>query len=364
MSFELLKRRMEQSGLNVHDEMINESRLIEEQEIKNDVSYCDSFYKVINQNDYDNKENYIKIHPRLFSRRWASFKNHEMKIHTLINEPIKYGDLFYDNKSEKWWLCMQSDCIDDIYYSSKLLECNYLMYWQKDDGSIVSRYCYIFNASSYSNGETDGRIITLRANQFMAHLTFDEETDLLENNKRIHIARTNRICKAYDITRTDDLTYGFDGFNYNGVLSLIFTQDETVHESDKLVTLDNGKQVWICDYIEPDNITNNVTLSSNQSKILSILYNNDKTLKIGSPFKIFVGVIKDRNGKQLDDIGTWEVISTDEIRPYIVYEISNNELKIKIKEDVMFIGGKVRIKFYTKDRNYSDTIDLNIVNVF
>lgn len=252
MSLSLMKERMSQSGLTPREEMLRDAQYIEIVENENDVSYCSTFYKVVNQNDYSDENSFVQIHPRLYSRKWALHKNHEVKMKTLISEPVKYGDLFHNTADNTWWLCMQVDCVDDVDYVSKLVECNYLMYWQLDNGDIVSRYCHVFNASSYSNGEDENKVLTLKSNQFMVYMTFDALTDTLENGKRIHISHSNTRCKAYELTRVEDITFGFGGFGYDGVLSLIFTQYEENSAKDRLVTLLDGTEVWICDYFTPN----------------------------------------------------------------------------------------------------------------
>lgn len=355
---------MNQSGLTPRDEMVADSRFIEQVENENDLSYNDNFYRVVNQNDYDNKDNYVKIHPRLFGTHWASLKNHEINIQTLITEPFKYGDLFYDSDKDKWWLCMSCDCIDDVHYSGKLIECNYLLYWQNNDGSIVSRYCSVFNSSSYSTGEQKGEIISLRSNQFMIHLSFDEETNLLENGKRFHIAKSNRVCKAYRLSRVDDMTYGFDGLKENGVLNLIVTQDENLTDSDKLIEVKPNVETWICDYIEHTEDVVDSSIAVNKNKILKIDFTGKPEVKIGVDYKVFLGKIEDKFGNDISESGVWRIATTDEINEDLDYKISGNELKIKIKEDSLMVGGKIRATFSTVDRLYSTSVDIKIVNIF
>lgn len=372
MGLELMKARMGVSGKTYRDEALRDAILIDVEENENDISYCDTFYKCINQDAYDDDNSFVQYHPRLYARKSSAYRNHEMKFKTTINEPVKYGDVFHDKEDGSWWFCIQVDLVDDVHYIGKVLECNYLLYWQRDNGEIISRYCHIFNASSYSNGETEGRVITLPSNQFMVYMTFDDITDELENGKRMHISKSNRRCKAYELTRADDITYGYGGFDIDGILNIIFTQNRYDPDKDKLITLeDSGKEVWICNYIDPDSDDDTTTPSNptqptipQQSLISSkISYKGKAELKSGGNAKTFTGELYDSKENLLSDIGVWEVITIDELKPYITYEIDDNKLKIKVSDDNAIIGGKIRIMFSDKKNTTSSYVDIDVVSI-
>lgn len=356
MSLRLMKERMKQSGMTARDEMVSDAIYIDSVENENDVSYCTTFYKVINQNDYKNKDNFVQIHPRLYTRKWSSYKSHEMSMKTLINEPINYGDLFHNTADDTWWICIQTDCIDDINYISKLLECNYLMYWQKDDGSIISRYCSISNTSSSSSGEAEGQVITLESNQFIVCMTYDEETELLDNGKRMHISNSNRKCKAYELTRTDDVTYGFDKI---GVLNIIFKQDETRNEKDKLVTLEDGTQIWICDYIESSQLDQPAQPA--QGNILShILGRTD--LKVGYPRKYTVTFTDRENNEVSSDKVNFKWNIDSEFENNITQKSYGNAIEL-LANDNGLIDENIRLQILVDDELNSE-IKITIANVY
>ncbi len=165
---------------------------------------------------------------------------------SLPGQKILAGD--YIEWVNQIWLVYEADCDDEIYIDGSLRQCQHKIYWQATDGRIISRYVWTQNASAYNNGEQGNNTITLQSNQFMVYIPYDEDTECLNNGKRVHISKSNIICKPYELTRPDDISYGY---GEKGVLNIIFTQSQFNEQNDKLVTLEDGSQVWICDYHSP-----------------------------------------------------------------------------------------------------------------
>lgn len=354
-----MKERMNQSGITVRDEMIKDAIFIDTIENENDLSYCPTFYKVTNQSDYQSEDSFVQIHPRLYDRKWSSYKSHEMSMKTCIDEPINYGDLFHNSADDTWWICVQTDCMDDINHISKLLECNYLMYWQKEDGSIISRYCTVCNTSNSSNGETEGNVITLESNQFIVYMTYDDETDLLDNGKRIHISHSSRKCKAYELTRVDDITYGSGSFDITGILNLIFQQDETRTGQDTLVTLQDGTQVWICDYKDQSH-SPTPPIQSNQNNIKSFITGRTD-LKAGYP-RTYTVTFSDENQNEIsfDNINfSWNIDS--ELKDGIAQKVNGNT--IELLADDKLVDETIRLQIMI-DNVLNSEITITITDMY
>lgn len=322
-----MKERMKQSGMTFREEEIKDAVLIEELENKNDVSYCPTFYKVISHSNYNDKKNYEQIHARLYNRKWSSYDVHTMKMKTLIKEPVTYGDLFYNQKDNTYWLCMQTDCVDEIDYISKLVQCNCHMYWQKNDGTIISRYVWVENASAYNNGEEGNNTITLQSNQFMVYIPFDDDVAELDNGKRIHISRSNTKCRPYELTRPDDVSYNYG----DGILNIIFTQTQHNPDEDKLVTLEDGTQTWICNYIPPSTPTPPQPPSTDETADLSAEISSNGNLKVGF-YRTYTAKFVDKNGDVVNvdtSIISWNVDSN-----FAVEKVeSGNKIKLKVSDD-------------------------------
>ena len=291
----------------------------------------------------------------------TSTKPYYKEFQSLPDQKILAGD--YVEWADSMWLVLNADSDDEVYTDGNLRQCQHRIYWQKSDGTIVSRYAYTENASSYSNGETGNNTITLESNQFMVYIPYDEETAELDNGKRVHMSRSNAKCKPYELTRPDDITYGF---GEKGVLNIIFTQTQYNQENDKLITLEDGTQAWICDYIDSTPTTPSEPTTPDETEDLSakIKFKGSQELIIGGSYKTLTGSFVDKDGNTTSDIGVWDVITIDELKPYVDYTITDNILKIKILENDFADSGKVRITFSNSDGTVSTYLDFEITTIF
>ena len=292
----------------------------------------------------------------------TSTKPYYKEFQSLPDQKILAGD--YVEWADSMWLVLNADSDDEVYTDGNLRQCQHCIYWQKSDGTIVSRYAYTENASSYSNGETGNNTITLQSNQFMVYLPYDEETAELDNGKRVHMSRSNAKCKPYELTRPDDITYGF---GEKGVLNIIFTQTQYNQDKDKLITLEDGTQAWICDYIDSPTPPPSEPTTPDETEDLfaKITFKGAQELKIGGNYKTLTGSFVDKDGNTTSDIGVWrKPITIDELMPYVDYKITDNILKIKILENDFADSGKVRITFSNSDGTVSTYLDFEITTIF
>lgn len=245
---------------------------------------------------------------------------HYKTFTSLPGQKILQGD--YVTWKNNVWLVYNADCDDEIYTYGDLRQCNYKLYWQDSTGNIKSRYVWVQNASAYNNGEQGNNIITLQSNQFMVYMIYDEDTCLLDNGNRINMVRNNQKCRPYVLTRPDDISYSY---GEQGVLNIIFTQDQYRSESDKLVDLEDGSQVWICDYHSP--VPSPEPPAPDETTDLSAVITGGNTLRCGRA-KTWTVAFTDRNGNEINDCDfRWSIISDHAITQNI------NDQKIQLKVD-------------------------------
>ena len=269
----------------------------------------------------------------------TSTKPYYKEFQSLPDQKILAGD--YVEWANSVWLVLNADSDDEVYTDGNLRQCQHRIYWQKADGTIVSRYAYTENASAYNNGETGNNTITLQSNQFMVYLPYDDETAELDNGKRVHMSRSNIKCKPYELTRPDDITYGF---GKKGVLNIIFTQTQYNPDEDKLVTLEDGTQTWICNYI-PISSPTPPTSNPNETADLSAEITFKGDLQCGY-WNVYTVNFTDKNGNAVDwntANFTWNVVSTCGIENDIEQYRQDNKIRLKIDDDT-YVGEKFTLQ--------------------
>ena len=292
----------------------------------------------------------------------TSTKPYYKEFQSLPDQKILAGD--YVEWADSMWLVLNADSDDEVYTDGNLRQCQHCIYWQKSDGTIVSRYAYTENASAYNNGEAGNHTITLQSNQFMVYLPYDEETAELDNGKRVHMSRSNSKCKPYELTRPDDVTYGF---GKKGVLNIIFTQTQYNQENDKLITLEDGTQAWICDYIDSSS-TPQPSEPSNPDETadlwnMKIDCSNLEIKPTGYPKTLTATLYNTKTGETIPDIVyEWNVQSS--ISEFISYTVVDNVLKISLSKEYEDFGDEITITCSSKYTGQQETVVITTKGVF
>jgi len=290
-------------------------------------------------------------------------KPYYKEFQALPNQTIHMGD--YVNWNNNVWIVYESDTDDEVYVDGIIRICNYKLHWQNESGEIISRYAHVLNASAYNNGEKENKTLTLQSNQFMVYLPYDNETMLLDDNKRIHMSKNIRKCKPYEITRIDDISYDFTD---KGLINLIFTQTLASPGNDKLVDDGTGNKAWICDYKEPttpSSPTDTDDEEPNKSPILlrtEIVYKGNPELMIGGTYKAFTGKFYDESNSEVNDVGVWSIDTIDELSKFVDFATTGNTIKIKILNYDSAICGIVRLKYSSSDGKFSKILDVSIMS--
>lgn len=367
MSLHLMKERMKISGLSPREEMIRDGQNLLKEELVHDTSYSPTMYFYDQNNKIDDRIANLRV----YGRKYSSLNGNYMNFLTTYDNPIKIGDYIHDTKDDTFWLVYNSFNVNDIHYEGKLIQCNYPLKWQLSNGKIVERWANIVSASKYDTGETGNSTIVLSSNNFTILIGFCEEGYELEG-KRVFIDKRNvNPEKVFKLTRGDDVLY--DSGNMGSLLSFIADKTELSRDNDR-------PDLKLCDYIdigdtntplpptEPTTSTNptnpSTPSSPNETTDLSanISFKGKQQLKIGGSTKTLTGSFVDANNNETQDIGTWEVITIDELLPYIQYTINDNTLKIKVLETEL-INSKVRIKFSNAENTVSTYLDFDVISM-
>ena len=280
-------------------------------------------------------------------------KPYYKEFESVPGQKIMVGD--YVEWSNNIWLVYEADSDDEIYTDGNLRQCQYELFWQNSDGQIISRHAWVQNASAYNNGESGNNTITLQSNQFMIYLPYDDDTLLLDNGLRMHISRSNRKCKPYKLTRPDDIAYGY---GEKGVLNLVFTQDEYNPTDDKLVELEDGKSVWICNYFSPI-IPPDPTPPDETANLFANISGNTN-LKVGFSRSYLVN-FTDKDGAAVEDVNfEWNVES--DFADKISQTVSGNTINLCVDDDSLI--GESFLLSIKMENNVVNNIKITIVEGF
>ena len=187
-------------------------------------------------------------------------------IYSLPGESILGGSTVF--WCDYYWLVTSVDANNEIYTKAIIQQCNHLLKWIADDGSIVERWCIVSDGTKYLTGET---------------MSSYNENGLVLGDTRIAVllardsysVKLNRDCRfliddpdsdsvlAYRLTKPFKIGGVYGG---NGVVSFVMTEvntedddnfelriadyykhfpkNEGVTSPPPAQTDNNGKRVW------------------------------------------------------------------------------------------------------------------------
>jgi len=252
------------------------------------------------------------------------------KIKSRPSEPFNLGD--YIEWNNQIWLVTLVDTDDKTYHSGYMYLCTVPLRWQNSDGKIIERYVYAEDFTKYSNGVTGNNTITIGDNQYGLTLPVDEETKKLKRDMRFPIdfedseqpdvyTLTNRKVKLSDNQyfgrgSTMIVTMSFDAFNPN---------------ADKKVIMENGQEVWICNYNNSHTPLPPTPPEPDETTDLRCVISGNTNLKNGYR-RTYTVTFTDKDGNSVDwqEVNYhWNVKSDF----YIKQTISDNKITVSVNNE-------------------------------
>lgn len=266
--------------------------------------------------------------------------NDYRKIHCPITSDVRRG-YYVKYEGSIWLIDTNVVNVDNAYLSTRMSRCQYALRWQNFNGDIITRWGYASDQTKYSSGETGNNTITIGDNQYGLLLPIDSETKRLKRDMRFAIdfddsdkpdiyKLTNRKVKLNDETHE----------NRGGTMTIALSFDAFNPSNDKRITLEDGRQVWICDYTdtntpiqptEPTNPTDPSNPSSpNETTDLRVNIKGSTNLKIGFS-RTYTATVIDEDGNDVvwNDTFSWNVISNFDV----TQELCENKIKLTVEDD-------------------------------
>jgi hypothetical protein len=278
------------------------------------------------------------------------------RIRTKNSTPFTLGD--YIEWDNQMWLVTRVDTDKKAHISGLMTLCEYQLSWQNRLGNIVQRWCTTDDFTRYASGVSGNRNIQVGDKQFGLTFPVDDETKLLKRDRRFAIDFDGVVPP--DVYRLTNRKVYLDDYRYFGggaLTTITVSFDMFSKERDKLVALEDGSDVWICDYHERPLDEEDVEV---ERLDISAKINGRKDLLIGST-RTYSPTFTDNNGSKIEYVGhTWEVLC-DFIED-IDIKLNNDGLKLTVTNRAL-ARKKFKLQLIVNEIVY-DEIEITIDDVF
>ena len=157
-------------------------------------------------------------------------------------DTIKIGDIVvWENLH---WLVVELDFDNTIAYKGRIAQCNRQIRWQNPvTKDIIERWCLM--TKPYTSNVTNGTQISVSNREYKVQIPYDDETKLVDLDKRFMLELINGKPRTYICTSVDQQTNVYQDLE-NGFIVWNLSQDEACHPNDNV-------DLMVCDYIQGDN---------------------------------------------------------------------------------------------------------------
>ena len=289
-------KRMSRSGGSLREEYIFNTRELLKETFADDPSFtCGVYFWRLGLKEYRHES---PIGIRLYGRTFSAANGVTVKFQTLYDTPVIVGDIIYDINEDEYLICTEAFNIDNINYKGKFTLCNWVLKWQKKDGTILEYPCYDMNSTQYNSGEQSNRNFTIGSSQHMITLPSDENTVALTSPQRFYLDKNMDTPTSFIVTQNDTTSYNY---GKKGLVKL------TVYESQNNSATDRP-DLGICDYIDINAINMNEDICCCRVSKAIIDYNTN-IIKSGGDSQMFIGKFYDEKGNEVADMAPhWTIV--------------------------------------------------------
>ena len=309
-------KRMSLSGGSLRKESIFNTRELLKETFTDDPSFTSGiYYWRLGLKEYQNESS---IGIRLYDRTFSAANGVTVKFQTLYDVPVVVGDIIYDSNEEEYLICTEAFNIDNIHFRGKFTLCNWMLKWQKKDGTILEYPCYDMNSTQYNSGEQSNRNFVIGSSQHMITLPCDENTVELSTPQRFYLDKATINPTSFIVTQNDTTSHNY---GKKGLVKLTVYETQNNSETDR-------PDLGICDYI--DISSDNDMCCCRVSR--TVIEHNTTVIKSGGDFQMFIGKFYDDKGNEVSDIAPHWTIICDFSDKLQVKELDNC-LSIGIDDD-------------------------------
>ena len=282
---------------------------------------------------------------------------HKKKIKSVHDEKFNLGDYVIWNGQV--WLIALLDSDERTWNRGYMFLCTVLLSWQNADGDIVERWGYEEDYTKYSNGVEGNKVLFVGDNQYGITLPVDDETKQLKRDKRFVIDLDGiESPDVYKLTNRKVKLRDDSYFGRGALINLTLSYTEFNPNADKRVEMPDGREVWICDYISPDDPKPPV-----KTDILSKIEYASTDIKVGTSGRKFYAKFVTKDSEEVADLTPSWTIEAEFISD-LVYSTQGDYISIATNnEDLIDRRFKLKLTDTTQQAN-ADEIILTITGLF
>lgn len=312
-------RRMNLNGGTLRNEYIRNTRELLNETFADDPSFAFNIYFWrLGLKEYIHEK---PIEIRLYDRKFSAANGVTIKFQTPYNTPVIVGDIIYDADKDEYLICTEAFDIDGIHHEGKFTLCNWILKWQKKDGTILEYPCYDMNSTQYNSGEQSNRNFVIGSSQHMLTLPCDENTVELSTPQRFYLDKAINNPTTFIVTQNDTTSHNY---GKKGLVKVTVYEHPNNPETDR-------PDLGICDYIDFNiNNANDDVYCCRASK--AVIECDTVVIKSGGDSQIFIGKFYDEKDNEIADIVPHWTIVCDFYDKLIVKEFDNS-LSIGIDDD-------------------------------
>lgn len=261
------------------------------------------------------------------------------RIKSRHEEKINLGDYVFWN--EQHWIITLIDTDDKTWNRGYMCLCTVPLRWQNSDGEIIVRWAYSEDYTKYSSGVKGNSTLSLGDNQYGLTIPIDSETKKLHRDLRFSIDFDDAaIPDIYRLTNRKVNLNNNEYFKRGGTMVLTLSYDSFNSGVDKYVTLEDGSQVWICDYHSPISSVRPETPEKTPILYGKITCRGKYNIVAGGATKTFTYLPTDKEGNEVHYTNFfWNIQIQDNFTSYISKEITpDNKCKIRVIYNEVIVG--------------------------
>lgn len=287
------------------------------------------------------------------------------KIKARPSAPFNLGD--YIEWNGQIWLITLLDPNEKTYHSGYMYLCTVPLRWQNSEGKIIERFAYSEDFTKYSSGTTGNNTITIGDNQYGLTLPVDDETRKLKRDMRFPIDFEDaEQPDIYELTNRKVNLNNNEYFGRGGTMVVTMSYDAFNKDKDKRVVMENGNEVWICDYNEIDNTGTNTPSEDpttppenpNETTDLRVGIDGKETIRCGVT-RTYTALFTDLDGNAVEDVNfSWNVVSDFTVEQ----NVDSNKIELKVDDD-SFIDESFILQLLV-DGTVKTELEITVIGIF